>query len=300
MAPSTKYLVAVATYRRPIELRRLLDSLVLALDQDRERVHVVVIDNDARASARATAAEHPLRPLYEIEPEPGIASARNRGLEFFGEQFAAIVFVDDDEWVHPLWFEELVSYADRTGVGVVQGPVVTVLPSDAPDWVRKGQFFQRRAEATGAKLKSAATNNTLMTRKAWVDANFPIFDSRFSTTGGSDFDFFWGVGKAGAQIAYCAEAVVYEDVPRSRLSWKWIRRRYIRNGIAIMRSHRKHGESVTRFLLVRIAALVVGSLQVLCDVVLGRGPRAAPLESIFKSIGAFAALVGYRIDEYGR
>lgn len=281
-----------------MQLKRLLDSLETSADRD--SIQIVVIDNDADASAKTVVAEHPLRPWYEIEPDPGIASARNRALDFFGEQFSAILFVDDDEWVDAKWYAEIVGYAGRSAAEVVQGPVVTILPEDVPKWIRRGQFFQRRTEVSGAKLKAAATNNVLLTRKAWVDSGCPRFDHSFSIGGGSDFDFFWGIQKAGASILYCAEAVVYEDVPPSRLSWKWIRRRYTRNGIAILRSHRKHSEPLAPFLMIRFAALTLGILRLLADVITGRGPRAAPLENIFKSLGVFAALIGYRINEYSR
>lgn len=293
-----KYLVAVATYRRPGDLKRLLDSLESIVSRD--DVEVLVVDNDADSSARLVASEHALRPRYEIEPVPGIASARNRALDSFTEEFAAIVFIDDDEWVDLSWFDSLVDYASRTGADVVQGPVITVLPDEAPRWIRDGRFFQRHIMATGTPLSSAATNNVLLTRRAWVSAGSPRFDQAFSTTGGSDFDLFWGIGKAGALMLYCAGAIVFEDVPQSRLSWAWLRRRYTRIGIGILNSRRKHNEPMFRFLAVRFGALIAGLTQLLFDVLRGRGPHAGAVERIFKSWGVFVGLTGYRIHEYSR
>jgi len=298
MASSTKYLVAIATYSRPSDLEHLLDSLLTSVDLD--SVDVVVVDNDASASAEQVVLRHPLKPRYEVEPVPGIASARNRALDLFDSRYAGIIFVDDDEWVDPSWYRQIVSYADSTGAQAVQGPVVSVLPEDAPAWVRRGNFFQRLTEETGSELKSAATNNVLLMRTAWVGAGLPRFDIAFSETGGSDFDFFWGIRKSGAKILYCSEAVVFESVPQSRMSWQWIRRRYMRNGIAIVRSHRKHGESIYGLLLVRMLALVFGATRLAMQYVSRRGPQAQSVESVFKSIGAFCALTGYRIKEYGR
>lgn len=298
MAATPKYLLAIATFRRPGDLRRLLDSLEASVD--REHVEIVVVDNDAEAGAKTVASEHPLRPRYVVEPDPGIASARNRALDYFTDDFEAVIFVDDDEWVDPTWYETLVGYAAREDVDVVQGPVMTVLPEDAPQWIRAGQFFQRPLQATGTALQSAATNNVLLRRQAWLRAGSPRFDRAFSSTGGSDFDLFWGIGKAGASMAYCAEARVFEDVPASRLSWTWLRRRYTRIGIGIVNSRRKHGEPLGRFLFVTVGALVVGSGQLVADVVRGRGPRSVPVERIFKSYGVFTGLLGYRIHEYQR
>src|SRR3954468_17403879 len=168
MTLTPTYLIAVATYRRPEALQRLLDSLALSID--RQRVEVIVIDNDAETSAKSVATEHLLNPWYELEAEPGIASARNRALDALGEQFAAILFVDDDEWVDRDWYQALIGYADRTGADVVQGPVVTVLPPGTPNWVRAGRFFQRAIPPSGSVLRSAATNNVLLTRDAWIRA----------------------------------------------------------------------------------------------------------------------------------
>lgn len=298
MASPNVYLVAILTYCRSAELVRMLDSLVGSADG--KRAQILVVDNDPAQSAESIVEEHPLEVLYVNEPRPGIASARNRALDHFNERFAAVIFIDDDEWVEPSWFEELVGYAERTDADVVQGPVMTIIPEDAPAWVRKGQFFQRRLEVTGAVLQSASTNNVLLTRRAWVRAGCPRFDDAFSVTGGSDYDFFWGVRKSGAEILYCAEAVVYEDVPISRLDRGWIRRRYTRNGIGILRSHRKHGESVARLLATRAVAFIAGVFQITVDVATGRGLRAAPLERVLKSVGVFSGLAGYRIEEYKR
>ena len=74
----------------------------------------------------------------------------------------------------------------------------------------------------------------------------------------------------------------------------------MRNGIAIVRSHRKHGESLSGFLVVRVLALLSGAAQLTMQYASRRGPQAQSVESVFKSIGAFGALGGYRIKEYGR
>lgn len=298
MTPAHKHLVAIATYRRPEALQRLLDSLEKSIDS--ARVDILVVDNDANSSARDIVANHSLRPRYVVEREPGIASARNRALDHFGEEFSAILFVDDDEWVADSWYDTIVAYAEGETAGVVQGPVITVLPADSPRWIRRGQFFQRPIQPTGTRLRSAATNNVLLARGAWLQAGSPRFDPAFSTTGGSDFDLFWGIGKTGSVMTYCAEAVVYEDVPLTRMSWTWLRRRYTRIGIGIVNSRRKHGDPLGRFLAITLAAFVVGSAQLFADVVLGRGPRAVAVERIFKSVGVFTGLLGHRIHEYRR
>lgn len=80
-----RYLIAVATYRRPTGLQRLLDSMEAAVSST--SVDILVVDNDAEGSARSVAVNHSLRPTYVIEPETGVAAARNRALAHFSDQY---------------------------------------------------------------------------------------------------------------------------------------------------------------------------------------------------------------------
>jgi succinoglycan biosynthesis protein ExoM len=292
------YLIAVATYRRPTGLRQLLDSLQAGIGS--MKAEVLVVDNDAEGSARSIAGEHPLGPVYVVEPEPGIAEARNRALAHFGNEYRAIIFVDDDEWVSEGWLATLTGYAEQTGADVVVGPVVSVLPEDAPEWVRRGGFIQRPLLASGHRLSTAPTNNTLLARDAWVRAGSPRFDPAFSVTGGSDADFFRGICKSGATILYCADAVVHEDVPVERLSVRWLRRRAVRNGIAQTRVRLKHGDSMLRGLLGGVVYAGYGLVFLGVGLVRRRGLQAKPFNYLFLGYGRFAALANYRIHEYAR
>src|SRR4051794_3771547 len=109
--PVRTVLVAIATYRRPGELARLLTSLKGTGELD-ALVHVLVVDNDAAGSARSVVVQSPTTATYVVEPQPGIAAARNRALDE-AEGYDAIIFVDDDEWVDESWLAELLAYADR-------------------------------------------------------------------------------------------------------------------------------------------------------------------------------------------
>lgn len=296
--PTRKYLIAIATYKRPHELQRLLDSLERTVDL--ELADVAVVDNDPNGSAEETVRSHTMSCSYVVEHVSGIASARNRGLDAFTEKYHAIIFVDDDEWMDTEWFDTITKYADRTGADVVQGSVKTLLPDDAPGWILKGGFYQRPIPRTGTVRTTAATNNVLLMRKAWVNAGSPRFDSAFSETGGSDWDLFWTIHRAGAVIIYCAEAIAYEEVPSSRLSWKWLNRRYRRLGLVTLMSLRKHGEPLSPFVFRVAAASAVGVAQLLVDVLAGKGIRALPIERILRAVGVAQGFAGRGIYEYRR
>ena len=290
------YLISVATYMRPDGLKRLLDSLIAG----GKVADVVVVDNDPDGSARTIAEEHSAVTFYAIQPEAGIAQARNAGLEYFSAGYDGIIFVDDDEWVEPEWFFTLTSYLESNDADVVQGPVITCLPQDCPAWIRRGGFFQRERVPSGTPLLSAATNNTALAREAWVRAGEPRFDPSFSETGGSDWDFFWGLRRSGARIAYCNDAVVSEDVPASRLNAKWLVRRSMRSGIVHSRVRLKYGDSPVRALVKGVPRAGYYGLLLVRGLVFDRKIAAKPFTVVSFEIGKVLGLMGYRTYEYRR
>ncbi|AFR47699.1 glycosyltransferase family 2 protein [Gordonia sp. KTR9] len=291
-----QYLISIATYMRPDGLKRLLDSLT----SGDEIADVVVVDNDPDGSARTIAEQHLAVTFYAIQPDAGIAQARNRGLEYFTAEYDGIIFVDDDEWVEPDWFIALVSYLESSDSDVIQGPVITCLPQDCPTWIRRGGFFQRERVASGTPLLSAATNNTVLAREAWVRAGEPRFDPSFSETGGSDWDFFWGLRRSGARIVYCNEAVVSEDVPASRLSAKWLVRRSMRSGIVHSRVRLKYRDNPYRALVRGMPRAGYYALLFVRGLVFDRIIAAKPFTVVSFEIGKILGLLGYRTYEYRR
>ena len=295
---AARYLIAIATYLRPTGLQRLLDSLEAAVSST--SLDIVIVDNDAEGSARDVAANHPLGPTYVIEPEPGISAARNRALEHFSDRYRAIIFIDDDEWVHPAWLTTLTTYATQTQADVVVGPVTSIFLQPAPDWVQRGGFFEGRPQATGDRLNKAATNNSLLVRDMWVRAGSPRFDPAFSVTGGEDTDFFHGIRKSGATILFCGEAMVYEEVPPDRQSLHWVRRRAIREGVNYTRMLRKHHDFLLPALGKGIRSAGYGIIFLGLGLVTRRGLQARPYFSLFFAYGQFAALFNYQVEGYSR
>lgn len=293
-----RYLIAIATYRRPDGLQRLLDSMEAAVSS--ACVDILVVDNDADGSARPVASNHALRPTYVTEPESGVAAARNRALAHFGGQYRGVIFVDDDEWVSPTWLTTLTTYAVQTQADVVVGAVISVFLQPAPEWALRGGFYQRRLFESGHRLSTAPTNNTLLLRDMWIRAGSPRFDSSFSALGGEDTDFFRGLRKLGADIVFCADAVVYEDVPTERMSLRWVRRRAIRTGVIDTLVRLKHHDSLLVGLGRGVRSAVYGAIFLGVGLATRRGLQARPYFSLFYAYGQFAALLRLRIEEYPR
>jgi succinoglycan biosynthesis protein ExoM len=299
--------VCVPTCRRPVMLRRLLSSLADLVPPAGARVAVVVVDNDARESARAVvddaAALLPWPVVYLVEPVRNISLARNRGIARALEMGAAFVaFVDDDETVHRAWLAELLAVQAAHGADVVSGPAEPRLPPSAPDWlVRTGLFAAPRA-ATGSPVAFPNMFNSLVAAPLLRALPGP-FDPEFGLTGGSDSLFFTRCHRGGAVMVAADGAVVDDWVPATRTTARWVLQRAFRVGNTAARVER-HLPREQRRMAARVLAgsarLLAGALQALPAAVLGRGPLVRALWNVCYGAGCLSGLAGYRYVEYRR
>lgn len=293
-----RILIGIATFRRPVGLELLLASIqedTTAINAD-----IVVVDNDPDRSGHSTVKRlNNLSTVYLSEPSPGIAAARNCALEYaLSNDYDAIVYVDDDEIVHKGWLGHLLGVADRFEAHVVCGPVMAVLPDDAPGWIRTGRFFDRPEGENGGSVKWPATNNVYISLAAPGIEEGIRFSQSFSMTGGSDTDFFYNLKKHGSQIVWSSNAIVSETIPSDRARFVWVWRR-----------GRRLGNVSARILRRKYPGIVIGTLA------LGRMVLALPL-ALFarvsgrpwgtavmhlpKGVGMLQALNGKFIEEYKR
>lgn len=295
--PGAGIVIAVATYRRPDLLAELLRSIEQCVPVEGTRV--VVVDNDASGSAEAVVQNSSLPVTYVIERVPGIAAARNRALDELNADDNAIVFVDDDERVHPSWLVELVQGWNKYSVEIVTGPVISVFDEHAPEWIVRGGFIQRDRQRSGTLLQSAATNNTLLSVSWWRQAGAPRFDDAFSESGGSDTEFFGRLVTRGARIAWVDEAIVEEDVPATRATFKWIWRRALRGGSVQARIRLRSG-SRTKVAARALVSLPARAVGLVAGVVVHRRLRAQDLVPLAWQCGIASAVFGKTVREYIR
>jgi succinoglycan biosynthesis protein ExoM len=225
--------VAICTFQRPLGLRRALDGLWTQQGLAGCSVTVLVVDNDAQASARPVA-ESALPPpswilRYVVEPTPGVAAARNRCLAEATTEL--IAFIDDDELPCPDWLATLLRCHSSTAADAVFGCVVPQFDTFPPAWSRNGAMFTKPRHPTGHVVgwEAAYTANVLLCRRLLRLAGGG-FDERFATSGGEDTQLFWRAERAGAKLVWCDEAIVYEHVPPARLRLAWLLRRAFKGG----------------------------------------------------------------------
>ena len=216
--------VLIPTLRRPEQLTRALRS-VMAQDRAAELIAaIVVVDNSPEGSARAVVdALRPASPaplVYAHEPRPGVATARNAGLQAGASPLVA--FLDDDEEAPPGWLGALRTAHLQLGAAVTFGPVQGVAPA-APPALRRylDRFFSREGAAeTGYSPIVYGCGNSIMTRADALAGPAP-FDARSDLTGGEDDRLFSRLRLQGLRFGWAADAWVNEYAPphRARLGY---------------------------------------------------------------------------------
>lgn len=222
--------LCISTFRRPDGLAALLVAVAGQRVPAGVELRVVVVDNDARGTARDVVAAAPagLSATYDIEPRAGIPYARSRSVELAaGADF--LVFVDDDELPRPGWLAALLDAQRRHGADVVTGPVLPVFEQEPPAWVVRGGFFDRPRFRTGTPLTYARTSNVLVSAAA-LPLDGPAFPDVAGPSGGSDTYFFRRARLAGASIVWADDACVVEHVPPGRVRVGYLMRRAYRYG----------------------------------------------------------------------
>jgi len=139
-----KTVICVCTYKRPDEIRLLLDALT-QLNSTND-IEICVVDNDAAGEGAAVCnslpADYPYTVHAMVEPQAGISPARNTVVTHaLTLQPVFLAFLDDDERPEPQWLSELLRVQHETGADVVGGPTLSEFPENIPDEVKNNPYF---------------------------------------------------------------------------------------------------------------------------------------------------------------
>jgi len=247
--------IIIITYRRHHGLVKLLTEL--GRQQYHDSVHpfrltAIVVDNDSAGSAAACVESIKLGSTmsvqYVVEPTQGIPLARNAGIAALPDDAEFFCFIDDDEWPGPTWVDELLKVQRTTGADCVLGAVIPVYPEAASRWLVKSRIFDSWQFADQTSLKAAASNNVLISA-SFIRQTGLKFDERMRMTGGSDYLFFKQAVSLGMRIVWSVAAPVYEDIPKSRMTLRWICQRQYRLGNTFSVSERIAGTRMGLFIL---------------------------------------------------
>ncbi|MCQ9388077.1 glycosyltransferase [Brevibacterium sp. 50QC2O2] len=297
-----RIVIAIATFKRPRLLERLLYSVEVAVKNVlKVQVDICVVDNDLDQSAQQLCMNWSGGHIeYIAQPVPGIAATRNAAVEYAnGSDF--IVFLDDDEWVEPDWLVELLTAQEKTDADMVAGPVESVLDASIPDFIRSSGIFDRAQRENLSLLNEAGSGNLLCKyqvfcgrpREAW-------FQDAFGLTGGSDAELTRRLVSEGCRIIWAANAIATEEVPQSRGTISWLAKRYRRIGGVDFRLSTPTIFNRGRGVLLGVARVAAGAPVLAGSWVFGRGLNAAAFRRVFRGIGYMEGAVNGGYVEYKR
>ena len=291
--------VCICTFRRT-SVCETIESIARQKLDPEIRVQVIVVDNDVEPSARSyvedTAARfEDLDLTYVHAPARNISIARNACVDTATGEW--IAFIDDDEIATEHWLQHHYDTAVRDDLDLAFGPVVSVYPDHAPEWIREIDLHSisvgdRRPILTGH------TSNAFFKRTHPAIRGLRFSEDR-GRSGGEDTQFFHQCFLGGAKIDETKEAVVYEPVHDNRLTLDWLVKNKFRSGITygkvvvynrnLLRSLVKLGAST-----IKVAYLLVLSL---CTIGSKATSRRHYVRSVFHS-GIIAAFFSVKEAEY--
>jgi succinoglycan biosynthesis protein ExoM len=299
--------ICILTYKRNRQLLALLSG-ISRLEPPAADVRVVVVDNNPDSCARVIVDQFReswmsaggLWPIeYVAEPHRGIARARNCAVAACADA-DFVAFIDDDEVPEADWLANLFDVQTASRADVVVGRVLSRYDTPPPQWVIAGDYLERPRRATGTRVGWAITGNVLIARHL-LDRYSPPFEERFNLSGGEDTHFFMRAHDDGALMVSADDAIVFEDIPSERTTWRSIMRREYRRGNtlslcmldlhpSLIRRVRRTGQGVYRilqglglFLLVPVA---------------GRANIYRAAHRLCLGAGLLTGLLGLRYEQY--
>ena len=299
--------VCICTFRRPDLLNTLLHSLLNDNDYD-ANFEIIVVDNDAQKTAASVVGEYataaPATFQYLCEPEQNIAIARNRAVAAASGRWIAMI--DDDERPDRNWLGNLVQCASTWNADAIFGPVIPVYPHEAPEWIRRGGFLEKRRLPHGAPMPrgETRTSNVIFRRELILDIQGP-FDPKFGLTGGEDSHLFDRLVLEKRRLFWCNNALVYEVIPISRMTAQWLLKRSFRTGQTFGRLF-LDGFGIQPPKLMSKAAFLCRALAVFPGALLawivtlpfGRIVSFRCLKTAATQLGKLSALTPYQYEEY--
>lgn len=296
--------VGVLTYKRPEGISKLLESMQRQKASPERPYHLtmVVVDNDAAASGENAVAPFTAIPefalKYVIETQQGIPIARNRALDEAPEGTDLFCFLDDDEWAIETWLDDLLAIRASTGADCVYGPVEPVYPNDPPRFFIKARVFERKKNIDGQQIGYAASNNVMFDYRL-IRSYGLRFEERMRYTGGTDYLFFNQAVRRGVKIHWANAALVYDIVPRSRMTWKWVLQRQYRLGNTFAVSDVLYGNRRRKLFRLSYGAARVG-LGIIMTPMIVFSPYwgMKGLSHALRGAGMVTGILGHAYEEY--
>lgn len=231
--------VCIATYRRPLGLKKILDSLD-RMNTEGMSVTIFVVENDpvngeGLSFLQENAGGYKNSILFDVEEGVGISHARNKSLRMVrdsGTDFDYIAFTDDDTEASYHWLHDMAETIEFYNADVVFGKVEFKFAVRPASEILSSPYFTKEngGPATGTAMINGGTNNVILSASIFDKQGWEVFDPKLSLSGSEDKDLFISLHRHGYKMVYCASAVIYEIFPEERLNADWLLNRYHRRG----------------------------------------------------------------------
>ena len=241
MADDHAITVVMPTYNRPHGLERVLEALARQADPG-VPWDVVVVDNDDPPGVKETfetiSSVLPVASLLVHESQKGACHARNRGLDEV--RGTIVAFVDDDvvpadDWLSRIVEPILSGRCEGTAGRVLLDPSVPI-----PRWIHPdllGMLSLYDEGETEHEL-DPVVDVLLTANAAFLTAGVREiggFDPALGPRPGAqmvndDVDLFRRYAQTGRRVHYIPGAVVVHDLPKERLTARYLTRRAYAGG----------------------------------------------------------------------
>ena len=233
----TRVSVIVPTYNRIERLRRVLAGLTHQSYPLNDFEVIVVSDGSSDGTDDyLQATTTPLCLTVVTQPNQGVASARNHGLERATGEL--VLFIDDDVVPAPQLIAEHVRvHSDQNDDVVVLGPMLTPTDFTMSPWVHWEQAMlakQYSAMISGKWEPTARqfyTGNTSLARRHLLATGG--FDENFRRA--EDVELAYRLAQMGLRFIFNPDAIGYHYAERSFHSWMEIPYVYGRNDVIFTR-----------------------------------------------------------------
>lgn len=246
-----KVSVIIPTYNRAASLQNCMNSL-LRLKNNKNDFEIIVIDNGSTDATRQIINDFLLKhPDFTIryfqENMPGLLSGRHKGASVAAGDI--LCFIDDDVQVSSGWMQTILEVMNnRKDIMFLTGPNLPFYESYPPQWL---DYFWKKVKygkiCGWLSLSDFGSEvHEIHPNYVW-GLNFIVRKSAFLSLGGfhpdnipSQYQMFQGDGEtgltrkgaqAGMKALYHPGALVYHEVPASRLTYEYFDKRAYYQGI---------------------------------------------------------------------
>lgn len=239
--------LVITTYNRAAMLITALESVADSEVRDRDRVEVIVVDNNstddtAEIVNALRARGFPFELRYVLEQRQGLSFARNRGVDEANGTYVA--YMDDDQRLEKHFLARIESAFRDTHAVCVGGPIFYYNDRNLPAWLpalleNVGQYnLGSHAKVLGLSDEMLPGGNMVFDRRALIAIG--KYDVRLGRSGGSlmageEDELQERLHAAGKTVAYHPSLIQYHYLAPARLTKRYWRRHMFDHGRTLYR-----------------------------------------------------------------